>query len=85
MISVTCPPGQEWNTCAFDCDNLCHSMETYMKDEDACVLNEDCVPGCVKEVCQLPKYARDAETCVPPDMCTCRLSSGYVIAVSYDI
>lgn len=83
-ILVKCPAGQQWNECAFGCDDLCHSLEADLEDEGACRYNKQCVPGCVREVCQPPMIARDAETCVTPDKCTCRISSGYVLAVCFD-
>lgn len=79
---VTCPPGEEWNNCAFHCDSTCHSFEKELRSSGVCTEEEEerCVPGCTNTTCEFPYLARDADTCVSPEMCTCRLNSGYLLA-----
>ncbi|GFT52720.1 SCO-spondin [Nephila pilipes] len=77
---VTCPPEQEWKECAFDCEHSCHSLVTDMRMNSLCEEGEKCTSGCVKAPCELPFVARDAETCVTPDQCTCKLETGYILA-----
>ncbi|GIX94553.1 SCO-spondin, partial [Caerostris darwini] len=76
---ATCPPEQEWEECAFDCENSCQSLVADLQQNSLCV-EEKCAPGCVKTPCQLPLVARDAETCVKPEQCTCKLDSGFIVA-----
>ncbi|XP_054713671.1 uncharacterized protein LOC129223130 [Uloborus diversus] len=77
---VTCSPGEKWHECAFECDKACQSFITDLKNQGVCSEGQRCIPGCVKEKCVYPTLARDAETCVPADMCTCKLSSGFTLA-----
>ncbi|KFM64508.1 Hemocytin, partial [Stegodyphus mimosarum] len=77
---VTCPPGQEWNACAFDCENSCQALQEDLKQQGLCNNGEKCAPGCSANVCKLPYLARDPKTCVFPETCTCKLSTGFVLA-----
>ncbi|GFW41600.1 hemocytin [Trichonephila clavipes] len=77
---VTCPPQQEWKECAFDCENSCHSLATDLSINSMCTEGQKCASGCVKTPCQLPLVSRDAESCVTPDQCTCRLETGFILA-----
>ncbi|KAG8186759.1 hypothetical protein JTE90_010656 [Oedothorax gibbosus] len=76
---ATCPPGQIWDECAFDCDNSCQSLLVDLEDRGLCD-GQACVEGCTSQVCQHPYLMRDADTCVTSDQCTCRLESGYILA-----
>ncbi|CAL1296415.1 unnamed protein product [Larinioides sclopetarius] len=76
---ATCPPEHSWEECAFNCENSCQSLKTDLEDNGMCD-GENCASGCVKTTCQLPLVARDAESCVEPEECTCKLRTGFVLA-----
>ncbi|GBO30780.1 hypothetical protein AVEN_169694-1, partial [Araneus ventricosus] len=78
-MAATCPPEQTWEECAFDCENSCQSLKTDLEDNGMCD-GEKCASGCVETTCQLPLVARDAESCVKPEECTCKLRTGFVLA-----
>ncbi|XP_076369994.1 hemocytin-like isoform X2 [Tachypleus tridentatus] len=80
-----CPPGVEWDFCAFRCDQICISFlkELQVRGECKAVRSneqDDCVAGCKHVFCQPPYLWRDEYTCVLPQECTCVLDDGTVVS-----
>ncbi|XP_022255312.1 hemocytin-like [Limulus polyphemus] len=81
-----CPPGVDWDFCAFRCEQTCISFLKQLNSHGECKAvrsneQEDCVAGCKHVFCQPPYLWRDEYTCVLPQECTCVLDDGTVVSV----
>uniref|UniRef100_A0A2C9K961 F5/8 type C domain-containing protein n=1 Tax=Biomphalaria glabrata TaxID=6526 RepID=A0A2C9K961_BIOGL len=79
----SCPPGEEWQVCAFKCDEVCGYVA---HSSGACngILNpaDNCIPGCrpppelQRVVCKPEERFINSTTCVPKEMCSCLKPDG---------
>lgn len=76
-----CKEGEHWNECAVECNRLCEYYHHILVLQNYCTLDNNCVPGCVKNnnVCSANKYWRDFDTCVELRDCPCKSHSGELV------
>ncbi|GFN75366.1 LOW QUALITY PROTEIN: mucin-2-like [Plakobranchus ocellatus] len=81
--TASCPPGEEWLTCAYTCDEVCDYMGRSAGGCNGILTPEaNCVPGCrpppeiTRVTCRPEERLIDTNTCVPKGLCTCLKPDG---------
>ncbi|XP_035826998.1 hemocytin isoform X2 [Aplysia californica] len=81
----SCPPGEEWQSCAFNCEEVCDFMGRSSGACQGILTQEDnCIPGCrpppelPRTQCGLNERLIEPGVCVPKEMCTCLKPDGTV-------
>ncbi|KAK3611484.1 hypothetical protein CHS0354_039096 [Potamilus streckersoni] len=78
MITAVCPPGETWNSCAYNCDEMC---DGFAQRTGMCEGDNKCVPTCKPEgvsACSPGLLLKDKRTCVKESMCPCLKQDGTV-------
>ncbi|KAL3831915.1 hypothetical protein ACJMK2_023609 [Sinanodonta woodiana] len=78
MITAVCPPGETWNACAYNCDEMC---DGFAQRTGMCEGDNKCVPTCKPEgmsACSPGLLLKDKVTCVKESMCPCLKQDGTV-------
>ncbi|RUS78725.1 hypothetical protein EGW08_013512, partial [Elysia chlorotica] len=81
--TASCPPGEEWLSCAYKCDEVCDYMGRSSGGCNGILTSEsNCVPGCrappelLMVRCKPDEKLIDSNTCVPKGLCTCLKPDG---------
>ncbi|KAK3611486.1 hypothetical protein CHS0354_039099 [Potamilus streckersoni] len=78
MMTAVCPPGESWNVCAYNCDEMC---DGFAQRTGMCEGDNKCVPTCKPEgilACSPGLLLKDKRTCVKESMCPCLKQDGTV-------
>ncbi|KAK3733738.1 hypothetical protein RRG08_026853 [Elysia crispata] len=79
----SCPPGEEWQSCAYTCDEVCDYLGRSAGGCNGILTPEaNCIPGCREPpelqtvTCKPDERLIDTNTCVPKSLCTCLKPDG---------